>query len=111
MSRGGLGLARKGRKTRELTDRDRAPRVRPTQDRAKHTVQPTQKPTTRTSNTTSLPADKRFKRDLGAFGRPRTSEYDKSRGSEADMDHRAFRGRLAAIKKIGKGWSPVLVGE
>ncbi len=68
MSRGGLGLAKKGRKTRELTDR--APRVRPIQDRAKHTVQPTQKPTTRTSNTTSLPADKQLKRDLGALGRP-----------------------------------------
>jgi AcrR family transcriptional regulator len=31
-------LAKKGRKTRELTDRDLAPRVRPIQDRAKHTV-------------------------------------------------------------------------
>jgi AcrR family transcriptional regulator len=31
-------LAKKGKKIRELTDRDLAPRVRPIQDRAKHTV-------------------------------------------------------------------------
>ncbi len=58
-----------------------------------------------------LPYGRRFKRDLGRFARLRTSDHDKSRGSEADMDPRAFRGTLAAIKKIGKGWSPVLVGE
>ncbi len=38
-------------------------------------------------------ADKRFKRDLGACGRPRTSDYDKPRGIGVELSPWAASGR------------------